>query len=97
MAFVLGAGNRYYLFPMLAMIATLFTLVADRAWPLRLVGCALLMLLPIGIVSDWSQPPLVHTGFADKAREFADAPPGALVTFPIRPAGATMILVKRAN
>ena len=91
-------GNRYYTIPMLAWIAILFTLAADRNRWLRGVGVALLAVLLLwGVPHDWQEYPMAPTDFLDRARAFEAAPPGTRMEFPIHPPGMSpMILYKRA-
>jgi len=55
MATAVGAGNRYYQFPMLTMVAALLSLAADSRLSLRIFGSALLALMLVGIVGDWDE------------------------------------------
>ena len=92
-------GNRYYTVPMLAWIAVLFTLAADRSRVLRAAGAALLAVVLVwGIPRDWREIVMPRTDFVARAHAFAAAPPGTRMTFPIHPPGLTpMVLVKRAR
>jgi hypothetical protein len=90
-----GASQRYYLLPMLAWIAVLLSLANDTNRSLRPIGLMLVVLLFVGITGDWRYPRLAPTGFAEKARTFASAPPGTRMEFGIHPPGGTpMVLVK---
>jgi hypothetical protein len=80
-----GAGVRYYFMPMLAWIAILLTLVHDRLVVIRRLAQAFLLLMPLGIVTDFYYPGMKPTDFADRAREFDLAPVGTSVTFPVHP------------
>jgi hypothetical protein len=94
-----GVANRYYLIPMLAWLATLFTLAADRLSLVRLFAVTLLLFFGLwGIPADWGQPHLARPDFTARAREMATAPVGTQIAFPIAPAWAQpMILVKHGN
>jgi hypothetical protein len=91
-----GAGQRYYLIPMLVWIGALLALAADRNRALRYPGMILIMASVTGIVADWSHPRFAPTGFATKAQEFALAPPGTRMELPLQPPGfGPMILIKQ--
>jgi hypothetical protein len=90
-----GRGNRYYFFPMIGYLASLFW-IASRA-PIkgvRYFAIALLCLLPIGIYGDWSYPPFQDYNFRQYAQQFERAPSGTKVSIPINP-GMTMEITKR--
>ena len=91
-------GNRYYTIPMLAWVAVLITLAADRHRILRCIGMALLLVMLVwGIPHDWREPPMPRTDFIARASAFDAAPPGTRMEFPIHPPGLSpMVLVKRA-
>ena len=88
-------GQRYYLIPILIWIGVVLTLATERNRGLRYLGSMLVLLLFAGIFADWSYT-LQPTNFAQKAREFALAPPGTTTEFALRPAGFNMILTKQA-
>lgn len=90
-------GNRYFSFPVMAWIAIVTTLAADRARPLRLVGRALLGVIVLWAVPhDWAVLRMQPTDFLARARAFEAAPPGTRMSFPIVPNGLSpMILVKK--
>ena len=92
-------GNRYYTIPMLAWVAVLFTLAADRHRILRCIGVALLLVMLVwGIPHDWRELPMPRTDFIARANAFDAAPPGKRMEFPIHPPGLSpMVLVKRAH
>jgi hypothetical protein len=88
-------GMRYYFHPIAAWLAILVALICDRCLPLRAVGVAVMMLTVIfGIPADWELPALPRSTFVQEAKEFAKAPPGTVMSFPIRRPPA-MVLVKR--
>ena len=92
-------GNRYFTFPIMAWIAIVATLAADRARPVRLLGGALLAVILLWAVPhDWAVARMQPTGFVARARAFEAAPPGTRMIFPIVPTGVSpMILVKKAG
>lgn len=93
-----GAGNRYFFFPMVAFLASLFWIAADLSAPrkriIRIVAMAVLCFLPLGILADWRYRPLVDLNFRKYAVEFERAPTGTHVTIPINPPGWAMELSK---
>jgi hypothetical protein len=90
-------ANRYFMMPMLAWMGVVFTLAADRNCVLRGTGIALLMVtLGWGIPHDWKYMDFPRTDFIARARAFAKAPPGTVMSFPQIPPGTNpMWLVKR--
>ncbi len=92
-------GNRYFSFPVMAWIAIVTTLAADRARPVRLVGRALLGVIVLWAVPhDWAVLRMQPTDFPARARAFEAAPPGTRMSFPIVPNGLSpMILVKKPD
>jgi hypothetical protein len=91
-----GAGQRYYLLPILVWIGVALTLAKDRNPSLRYLGSILVVVLFGGIAADWLYPTLAPTNFPEKAREFALAPPGTRMEFALHPPGWRMVLVKQA-
>ena len=89
-------GNRYYTFPMLAWIAVLFALAADRRTVLRGAGLALLAVMLVWAVPhDWRELRFPPTDFVARARAFAVAPRNTVMQFPINPPSLTpMFLLK---
>jgi hypothetical protein len=91
-----GAGQRYYLIPMLVFVGALFTLAADPHLWCRRIGIVLSLTLLIGIAGDWRYRDMPPTGFDAMARQFADAAPGTRMVFPLHPIGvAPMVLTKQ--
>jgi disulfide bond formation protein DsbB len=89
-------GNRYYLIPMVAWIAVVFTLTCDRARALRGVGAVLLLLLfAWGVPHDWSYPRMPPTDFVARARAFATVPPGTVMAFPQHPPGTSPMWLRK--
>jgi hypothetical protein len=87
---------RYWLLPMLAFVWSSIwcaRYAANRFF--RLGGTAILLLMIIGIVTDWRYPPFPDEHFPQYVRQVQDARPGTLVTIPIVPDGWQMELVKR--
>jgi len=92
-----GAGQRYYLIPILVWVGVALTLATDHNRNFRFLGSTLVLLLFRGIVADWPYPRLPPTGFPEQAQEFELAPPGTRMEFASRPAGVSpMILIKQA-
>jgi hypothetical protein len=90
-----NAGNRYFLIPMLAWIGVLFTLVRDWG-PSRVSAFGFLVLLPVGIMTDFHYRAARPTDFVERAREFGSAPTGTQMEFPVHPPGfQPMVLTKR--
>jgi hypothetical protein len=93
---IAGAGGiRYWFFPTLAFAWSLLICARNSSTVLRRASIALLCLMCFGVVRDWHQPAFKDMHFAGYAREFAAAPPGAVVTIPENPAGWTVRLKKR--
>jgi hypothetical protein len=91
-----GAGDRYYVFPIIVWTAVLFTLAADRVRLLRVSGVASLTLMVLfGIPSDWHYPITPRTGFQKLAKSFEIASPGTTIKFPVRTGGPPMVLTKK--
>ena len=88
-------GMRYYFHPIAAWLAILVALICDRYLPLRAIGAALMLLtIVFGIPADWELPPLPRSTFVQEAKVFAKAPPGTMMSFPIRQP-PEMVLVKQ--
>ena len=91
-----GAGARYFLLGMLAVVASVLWLATRPSRAARTTGVVLLILmLAGGFRVDWRHPGLPDHQFANVAREFDAAPAGAVLEAPIEPAGWTMKLQKR--
>jgi hypothetical protein len=91
-----GCGNRYYFFPMLAFLASLFWMVSKPPFNSkvpRYVAAALLFFLPIGIIRDWQYRPFEDLHFQEIAADFQRAPSGTQFVIPLNP-GVTMQLTK---
>jgi hypothetical protein len=81
-----AVADRYSFHPMLAWLAILVSLAADRAWLWRVVGGALLACsLIFAAAGDWKLPPIPPTDFQAQARRFAAAPLGTVMNFQTRP------------
>jgi hypothetical protein len=91
-----GVGNRYFLIPMLVWIGILFTLFRDRRFVVRCLSSGFLILMPLGIVTDFTYRRAKPTAFDERAREFEIAPAGTQMTFPVHPPGfqPRMVLTK---
>lgn len=82
----IGVAHRYSFHPILAWLAVLVSLAADRAWPLRALGRGLLACsLLFAVTGDWELASLPPTDFQAKAQAFETAPPGTVMTFQTRP------------
>lgn len=91
-----GLGGRYWYIPLLLWTAVLLRLIADRAWPLRAIGCVILATSSVGIWNDWFYPFMPPTTFQASAKAFEAAPPGSRISFPVNPPGVTpMVLTKK--
>jgi hypothetical protein len=94
---VAAGGIRYWFFPTLAFAWTILWCFQSRNLPLKTISTGLLFLMCIGIVRDWKQPVLKDLHFAQYAKQFELAPPGATVTIPENPDGWTVTLIKHAG
>ncbi len=81
--------TRYFFLPALAWAAVLFALANDRNRVFRWIGRMMLLVLVVMLPGDWRLPqtfPLREpTDFVQKARAFAVAAPGTVMTFPVQP------------
>ena len=81
------AGNRYFLFPMIAWWGALFVLAGlPQRW-LRLTARIFLAItLFIAVPRDWGDPLYYPpTDFIERAKAFDSAPPGTVMEFEIHP------------
>ncbi|HTJ89311.1 MAG TPA: hypothetical protein VL356_03925 [Acidocella sp.] len=89
------AGDRYYVFPILAWCGALFVLTQDRSAVLRSIGRLLLSIMVLlGIPVDHTYPYIAKTNFRQHAEAFERAPAGTRIVFPTRPDGY-MVLNKK--
>jgi hypothetical protein len=90
-----GNGSRYFLVPMLALVAT-FVWMAGLAWrPARIAGIGLVLATSVlGVANDLRHPPYVDYEFDRYMREYEYAPAGATVQIPVNPPGVVMRLNK---
>jgi hypothetical protein len=89
-----GRGNRYYFLASLGFLACLLWLANRKASrTLRYFAVALLCLLPIGILADWTYPPFKDYHFRKYAEVFHYVAPGTTVSIPINP-GMMMQITK---
>jgi hypothetical protein len=85
-ALVFGAGNRYWLTPMVCfMTAVVFCASRSSPAPLRVVALCILALTPLGMIRDWKYPPHQDVHFRENALAFDRAPEGTTVTIPLYP------------
>ena len=91
-----GAAGRYWFFPMMGFLASVFWMVFNRAVSGKAKAAAVLVLLamPIGIVRDWRYPSLPDLHFPQYAAQFSALPRGSRFAIPINP-GWTMVLIKK--
>jgi hypothetical protein len=91
-----GAGTRYFLYGMLAIVTSLGWLATRRPIAARVTGVATLgLILVLGVRADWRHHALPDHGYRSFARELEDAPSGAVLETSIEPPGWTVTLVKR--
>lgn len=91
-----ACGNRYYIYPMMAFLASLLWIANRRTSrvPRYFAMFLLLLFLPIGIWRDWRYPRFVDFRFQQYAAQFEHAPSGTEVVIPINP-DWSMKLTKR--
>ena len=90
-----GNNGRYWFAPMLVFLAGLAWLaLRGRGRMLRAVAAIALVLLPIGVVSDWRYEPYADLDWRRHAVQVEGAPPGTELRVPINPSGVTMRLVR---
>lgn len=84
-----GAGDRYYLIPMLAFLASaVWIMCRSRIKLLRLAaGAVIVATILIGIPGDWSYPPYADFHPEQYAKILDRAAPGSRVVIPINPPG----------
>ncbi len=82
-----GAGDRYFIIPMLAWFSTLLV-AAEKPWGVvgHWVARLLLLACLTGVSHDWRYHPYTKTTYQDAAKAFEEAPAGTVITFPENPA-----------
>ncbi len=93
-----GAGDRYYVIPMLALFAGATMLAGNAAARDGKRGWRFFLLLTpfiIGIGADWRLPDKPSTGYQAVAARFDAAPPGFIADFPEAPSPWHFILTKK--
>ncbi len=86
---------RYWFIPGFCSLATLLYLASKAVSVfVRYSAIAVLVLVPYGIVKDWSNPKFENMHFPRYAEEFDNAAPGSEVIIPINP-NWEMKLVKK--
>lgn len=89
------AGQRYWLTPIFGWLATLTWLSFNaKLKAIKYVAIAALVLLPIGIVTNWTIAPYANTEFQTYGRRFDAGVPGETFQLPINP-GWTLELTKK--
>lgn len=97
-----GAGNRYYVLPMLGWLAVLVWLAVRAAhgglqWVAKTGALVLLAItVVVGIPSDWRYPPYPNEHWPAQVSRLEHAAPGTVVTIPIDPPGWKVRLRKGA-
>ncbi len=90
-------GYRHWFFPTLAFAWSLLYGFRSRIVGVKIVSAALLCLMSLGILRDWRHHTFQETNLADSVKNFAAAPPGAVVTIQEQPEGWTMKLIKHGS
>jgi hypothetical protein len=90
-----GAGNRYFVLPIFALLAMLAGAAFARAGPSRVAArVALAAVLAFGVRLDWREPAPRDYGFARDVERFERASPGERVQF-VTPPGWSFVLTRR--
>jgi hypothetical protein len=90
-----GAGDRYYVIPMLAWFVTLLVVAGGRRrFGLQWVARGALLCCVVGVAADWRYEPYAQTGYQGVAEAFDRAPAGAGMIFPENPGGWQFRLTK---
>jgi hypothetical protein len=92
-----GAGNRYYLLPMLSFLASILW-IAFKSGPvlLRLPAAAVVVaVLLLGVPADWSYPRYTDLQPEHYAQVFNSTSPGGRVKIPINPPGWDIEVTKK--
>jgi hypothetical protein len=90
------AGGRYYFLPCIAYVVSLVYLAGKSELNFLKFGSAfLLVLMLLGIFTDWTIPPLQNENFQAQVIEFRTLPSGMTYNFRIPPQGWSFDLVKR--
>ncbi|HVE23716.1 MAG TPA: hypothetical protein VNC39_17240 [Acidocella sp.] len=91
-----GAGDRYYIIPILAWGATLLVLSTGKwRFGLQWFARGIMLYSTIGIVNDWHYFPYTHTNYYDSARIFDRATPGVTIEFFENPVPWHFFLTKK--
>lgn len=87
---------RYWYFPMLALVwCSAWCAIHARPKMFRRACACILILMPIGITTDWHYESYGDRNFAAYVQQFNDAKPGQRVLIPIIPKGIDMALIKK--
>ncbi len=88
-------GSRYWMIPIFAFLASIFSIAVDRENKLpRRAAVLVLLLSSIGVITDWSHPKFADLDFQGHALRFEAASAGESVIIPINP-NWEMTLVKK--
>ncbi|PTB21167.1 hypothetical protein C9I57_10745 [Trinickia symbiotica] len=92
-----GAGNRYFLYPMIAWWSGLIVVIArGPGWLRYLAALPLVLAATLAVPRDWGeQYHFARTDFVNRARNFEVAPIGTQMHFLTHPPGTQMVLVKK--
>jgi hypothetical protein len=89
-----AGGIRYWYFPTIAFAWLLLCGFHNGGQALKRVVIFPLCFMSFGVAREWRIPPMKDLNWAEQAKRFEAAPPGATMTFPENPAGWTLTLIK---
>jgi hypothetical protein len=92
-----GHGNRYYFLPSISFLVALVWIASSASKVPRRIAGVLLLMLPLGIASDWRYPDFADLHFQEYASRFEASPPGTKIAIPLNPVNGahwTMELTK---
>jgi|GEM_PF-3008712 len=95
---LVGASGRYWFSLILCVSLGILWFsykMYDKSILQKILSTSLLLLMSVGIVSDWLHPPYNDFQFAKYANEFAEMSPGREIKIPINPSPWTMDLIKK--
>lgn len=93
----LPAGNRYFLYPMIAWWGSLFAIASSELRFARLGAVSLLLItFFFAVPSDWGDLlKLSETDFAARAHQLEASQPGTIIKLPEHPTGMEMLVTQR--